>query len=188
MKKASRQRKFIVCILTLALISALCAPALAADSEGAWSYSVIASPQFEDVRPFSDGFAAVKLDGKWGYINAKGKIVIEPQYTLASDFYEGKAVVSLDDPSDPENVMKIWGIDANWSVIDQNGAVICALEDSKVTDAESFMGSHPIIPLIRSGNVYIAQSSSFYGCYSCSPMIFSIHTTSYQRPNFLPHW
>ena len=35
-------------------------------------------PQFEEVFDFSEGFGNVKKDGKWGYIDKKGKVVIEP--------------------------------------------------------------------------------------------------------------
>jgi hypothetical protein len=46
---------------------------------------------FQAVRDFSEGLAAVKLDNRWGYINAQGQIVIKPQFTQAGDFHEGRA-------------------------------------------------------------------------------------------------
>ncbi len=39
-------------------------------------------------------FPIVK-DGKWGYMDAKGKVIIEPQYQLAYDFHEGLACVAV---------------------------------------------------------------------------------------------
>ena len=42
-------------------------------------------------------FAKVELDGKWGFINDKGEIVIEPQYDWAYDFKNGTAKVVLND-------------------------------------------------------------------------------------------
>ncbi|MBA2734085.1 MAG: WG repeat-containing protein [Acidobacteria bacterium] len=33
-------------------------------------------------------------DGKWGYINNQGKIVIEPQFDMARDFHDGLALVT----------------------------------------------------------------------------------------------
>ena len=41
---------------------------------------------FEDALPFSSGRAAVKIDGKWGYINHDFEFVIPCQYDLAKPF------------------------------------------------------------------------------------------------------
>lgn len=42
---------------------------------------------------FSDGLLAVKKGGKWGFINAEGKIVIKPVYDYVYAFSEGLAAV-----------------------------------------------------------------------------------------------
>ena len=42
---------------------------------------------------FSEGLAAVQEGRKEGYINKKGKWVIEPQFNEAGDFSEGLASV-----------------------------------------------------------------------------------------------
>jgi hypothetical protein len=39
------------------------------------------------------GIAPVLNDGKWGFINRKGKIIVKPQYELICPFFEGRAVV-----------------------------------------------------------------------------------------------
>ena len=46
--------------------------------------------------PYSEGFARIKSakNGKWGYIDSEGIIVINPTYTYASDFHGGYAIVS----------------------------------------------------------------------------------------------
>lgn len=44
---------------------------------------------------FHEGLAAVEINGKWGFIDTTGKIVIEPKYYLVNDFSEGLASVSL---------------------------------------------------------------------------------------------
>ncbi|MFB2967844.1 WG repeat-containing protein [Aerosakkonema sp. BLCC-F183] len=50
-------------------------------------------PKFDWVSNFSDGLARVKIDGKYGYIDKYGDVVIKPQFDEADDFYEGLAVV-----------------------------------------------------------------------------------------------
>lgn len=53
----------------------------------------IIPPQYKDARNFSERLAAVKKDGKWGYINPVGDTVIDFQYDRAYSFSEGKALV-----------------------------------------------------------------------------------------------
>jgi tetratricopeptide (TPR) repeat protein len=45
--------------------------------------------QYEDSRNFSHGLAAVKKDGKWGYIDMEGDMVIENVFSEAGDFSAG---------------------------------------------------------------------------------------------------
>jgi len=54
----------------------------------------IIAPQYDDVKGFSDGYAAVKVGDLWGYVDTTGKMVIEPQYLSASEMENGYAVVS----------------------------------------------------------------------------------------------
>lgn len=44
--------------------------------------------QYEDARQFQEGLAPVKADGKWGYINAAGEMVITPVFEDAYPFNE----------------------------------------------------------------------------------------------------
>jgi hypothetical protein len=60
-------------------------------------YTWLLEPQFDDAENFSDGMAAVKKDGKWGYINKQGTIVIPPQFDDAKNFSDGMARVKKDD-------------------------------------------------------------------------------------------
>lgn len=51
------------------------------------SGKVIVKAQYEDAGEFSvNGLAAVKKDGKWGWINESGKVVVEPIYEMVSGF------------------------------------------------------------------------------------------------------
>lgn len=85
--------------LALALLMALSllpGAALATDDEperGVITYTEHISPRYEAAQPFSEGLAAVRQNGKWGYIDTDGKQVIPCQYDLAYEFNEGYAIV-----------------------------------------------------------------------------------------------
>lgn len=52
---------------------------------------------FERARSFSSGLAAVRIDGKWGYVNKKGDLSIPPQYEFARNFSQGRGFVQSGD-------------------------------------------------------------------------------------------
>lgn len=45
--------------------------------------------------PFSEGFANVGFDGKWGYIDKTGKYLIKPKFLYADKFSEGFAAIAV---------------------------------------------------------------------------------------------
>src|SRR5688572_29289637 len=47
----------------------------------------------DEVHPYHEGMAAFKQNGKWGYMDTTGKVVIAPIYTNAESFYQGLAKV-----------------------------------------------------------------------------------------------
>ena len=53
-------------------------------------------PLMVDGKPFSDGFAAVRMGTKWGYINADGKVTVGPRFASAGSFVNGIARASVD--------------------------------------------------------------------------------------------
>jgi len=55
--------------------------------------SIAIPPQYDDARDFSEGLAAVRVGGKWGYIDRSGKMVIPPRFLRAEPFRGGLAVV-----------------------------------------------------------------------------------------------
>lgn len=64
-----------------------------ADNKG----NIIIPPTYQNAGFFSEGFAAVgNNEGKYGYINKKGIVVINYQFDIADGFENGKAVVSID--------------------------------------------------------------------------------------------
>ncbi|GEM_PF-2660104 len=53
----------------------------------------VIKPAFEQAECFSEGAAAVKTGGLYGYINSSGEVIIKPVYDEAGDFYDGIAPV-----------------------------------------------------------------------------------------------
>ena len=51
-------------------------------------------PRYEQTSEFSEGVAAVRLGGKWGYINHDGSWAIEPRFMSADSFWHGLARVA----------------------------------------------------------------------------------------------
>ena len=83
------KKRLILAILALSLILTLAPAASAA------TYIEVIPPTYEDAEYFSEGLAAVKLNGKWGYIDKAGKVIIQYKYDWAGAFEEGLAVVSI---------------------------------------------------------------------------------------------
>ena len=48
---------------------------------------------YEDARPFADGWAAVKKDGKWGFIDTEGNVMVDYQFEDALSFGQHLAAV-----------------------------------------------------------------------------------------------
>ncbi|MBT3223158.1 MAG: hypothetical protein HN348_29135, partial [Proteobacteria bacterium] len=59
-------------------------------------FGVVFRPAIQEGRSFSDGFAAVKIGSKWGYINEQGRVVISPQFENVRPFVGGMAGVTSD--------------------------------------------------------------------------------------------
>ncbi len=74
---------------------------------------------FEDAQIFpEEGYAAVCMGGKWGFADAKGRLVIECQYEDACSFSNGFAAVC---------------VGGKWGYIDENGNQIVEPKFEEVT-------------------------------------------------------
>lgn len=79
---------------------------------------------YEDVRIFNDAtWAAVKLNGKWGFVDKDGTVQIQPQYEDARSFANGLAAVKRE------------GL---WGYIDTTGELVIApqFEDAREFNAK----------------------------------------------------
>jgi hypothetical protein len=45
-------------------------------------------PKFEQARSFAEGLAEVKVDGKWGFVDHKGRLVIPARFDETAGFDE----------------------------------------------------------------------------------------------------
>ena len=76
-------------------------------------------PNIEATWPFVDGMARVKVDGKWGFIDTNGKMVIAPQYERVENFFEGLAGVKKDD---------------KWGFVDKKGRIVVEPQFDEIWD------------------------------------------------------
>ena len=53
--------------------------------------NLVIQSRFDEVRPFSDGLALVRTEGRWGYIDKRGQLSIPPTLRAAWPFVNGRA-------------------------------------------------------------------------------------------------
>lgn len=91
---------------------------------------------FEDAVPFvSEEPAAVKMGGRWGFVNLDGEIAVEPQFDEAGSFSYGLAPVRQG---------------ADWGYINETGTLVI---DSQYTEARSFYKG---VAPVKEGNTWTA--------------------------------
>ena len=129
MRKRNLTRAALCLLLAVCLLFALGAQAFAADL----TYTVLISARYEDAQSFSEGLAAVKQGGLWGYVDEKGNTVIPFQYSYAFSFSEGLAIVGktvTTEAYQPTGEINEWGYEEYdmlptpghaWYVIDKSG-------------------------------------------------------------------
>lgn len=94
----------------------------AIDSEGKVVFDVYLFDNGPDY--LSDGLFRVKRNGKVGYANSLGELVIACKYECASPFEDGKAKVALDCQTKQGEDEHTYETSKQWLVIDKKGIVV----------------------------------------------------------------
>ena len=82
---------------------------------------------YDYVGDFSEGLAHVQLNGKYGFVNKSGEVVIPIKYDYARDFSEGLAAVQLN---------------GKWGFINKSGKIIIP---SIYDDAGGFSDGYALV-------------------------------------------
>ena len=77
----------------------------------------------------------VQDDGKWGYIDNTGKLVIEPHFDMADEFYDGCAIVQVKDIGVEEAGVKYGVIDTSGKMVVKPDYTYICKYDEGITGA-----------------------------------------------------
>lgn len=87
---------------------------------------VVVEATFSSIGEVHEGLATFQVDDKYGYLDEKGKIVIEPRFAEAKDFKDGLAIVSV--PGSPDPWPRLHGY------IDRSGSIVIEPKFASVTE------------------------------------------------------
>jgi hypothetical protein len=102
-------------IRNILLILLLTAPPLFAQQRARW----VVKPGYDRILAFSEGVAAVNVNGKWGYVSAGGKEILPAAYEMAYPFSEETGVLA-----DEDNTLV--------AIVDKTGRVTAVKEKLKI--------------------------------------------------------
>lgn len=84
-------------------------------------------------RKSSDKLFPIVQDGKWGFIDKTGRVVIEPQFAFAHEFSDGLAAIGILRPQ---------GLDSGY--IDQTGKIVVSLSQGSYGAGDFSEGLAPV--------------------------------------------
>lgn len=132
---------------------------------------------YTDVPKFSEGLLPVKIDGKYGFIDETGKLVIKPNFAWAGTFSEGFAQVTID-MSGKRNYINKNGVFVSKQHFDDVG---------KFVNGMAFVGINDKFGYINTlGNIVIAPKyliSPYDGATDFNEDGYAIVTTSNSSNN-----
>jgi hypothetical protein len=92
---------------------------------------VVIPPKFSEASWFLEGMAGVAIEingnNKWGFINTKGELAIQPIYDEAGDFKNGGAIVGIKEYDEKGEYQK-----TRTGCIDYNGKYIIPISDTVI--------------------------------------------------------
>ncbi|MDR0421049.1 MAG: WG repeat-containing protein [Prevotellaceae bacterium] len=109
--------KLTVCVIVM-LFTNIIAQSQSDEPFPAWTWAI--EPKFDVASSFYEGRASIRQDGKWGFIDKTGEIVIQPEFDGVKNFSDGLAAVKLK---------------GKWGYIDHTGEVVI---QAKYYDAYNF--------------------------------------------------
>lgn len=137
----------IVLIFTL-----LCSGVYAQD----FGFDVIVNTRYDMVGRFNEGYAAVKMGEKWGYVNENGDIIVPAKYDIAGQMNESKAVVGMRNTDGNYDVLYIdaSGKETAFVFKEADGTIKTARVAEKDFENVMFYGGNVKLNVIGHGNVY----------------------------------
>ena len=86
------------------------------------SFKWIRNVEQQNVRDYSEGFSAYYENGKWGFIDRAGLVVVSPEYDEVEDFTNGLCLVKKG---------------GKWGVIGKNGKLVHECEYESISGFDS---------------------------------------------------
>jgi hypothetical protein len=87
---------------------------------------LVAGRNFDEIGNFEEGFASIKVDGKYGFVDTDRSVVIEPRFHSVHNFENGMAGVQ----DDANN---------KWGFVDKTGRVVIPCQFEEVRDFHRVM-------------------------------------------------
>lgn len=78
--------------------------------------------KYNQIEPYSEGLAAVERNGKWGFINKDGRLIIPMKYDNVNAFKDGFSIVNIGGNFESDAVEF-----GKWGVIDKKGVEVIPL-------------------------------------------------------------
>ncbi len=138
------------------------------DANGLYGFKqwgeVAIEPRYNHALNFSEGLAAVEMNGRYGYIDASGKCVIPYKFERAASFSEGLAAVKFN---------------GNYGYIDRTGKCIIPY---KFAGANDFKDGFAKIITIEGRSGLIDNTGALYNDKSDALMRFSSYARQFVEP------
>lgn len=138
----------------------------------------VIEPIFDDARGFFEGLAAVKINGKWGFINEEGEIVIDIIYDRVSYFREGAARVFIKDGTELEEPFE-----EKWALINSEGVNLTGFIYSYISQFEDGIATATIKTVTATNRGSRTRVQQVY-IDTEGKMLYDFYSNGYELPGF----